>query len=126
MQRRNPLVLARIRGLPSDSRLFMPVVAQAELLAGVEVWPDGKRKRELRALYEQVLQSGVPIIPIDSAVAERYAVVFAQLRHDGRPIETHDIWIGAIALVHGLTVVSGDSHLRHIQGLRVEDWTIPG
>lgn len=122
IQRRHPAVVARLRALPSDASLFMPVVAQAELLAGVEAMAEGKRKQELHRLYEQTVRDVAEILPIDSRVAERFAMVFAQLRRDGRPIETNDIWVGAIALAHDPTVASGDAHLRFIQGLRVEDW----
>lgn len=125
LQRRHPGILARLALLPEGATLFMPVVAQAELLAGVEVMNDGKRKQELRQLYEQTVRDAAEVLPIDSRVAERFAVVFAQLRRDGRPIETNDIWVSAIALAHDLTVVSSDTHFRFVQGLRVEDWTNP-
>ncbi len=123
LQRRHPGVLARLRALPGDVTLFMPVIAQAELLAGVEIVAQGMRRDELRVLYEQTVLQAAEVLPIDSRVAERFAAIFAQLRRDGRPIETNDIWVGAIALVHDLTVVSADAHLRFIHDLRVEDWT---
>lgn len=124
IQRKNRVVLAKLQSLPDDSQFFMPVIAQAELLAGVEVMNDGGRKQELRRLYDETVGDATDILPIDSRVAERFAAIFAQLRRDGRPIETNDIWIGAIALVHELTVVSSDAHLRFIKGLPVEDWTV--
>ena len=125
LQRRHPGILARLAALPEGATLFMPVVAQAELLAGVEVMTEGKRKQELRRLYEQIVSDAAEVLAIDSRVAEHFASIFAQLRRDGRPIETNDIWVGAIALAHDLTVVSSDAHFRLIQGLRVEDWTVP-
>jgi predicted nucleic acid-binding protein len=125
LQRRHPVVLARLRSLPEEATLFMPVVAQAELLAGVESMADGQRKEELRRLYEETIQDAAEILPIDSRVAERFAIIFAQLRRDGRPIETNDIWLGAIAMAHDLTVVSNDVHLRFIEGFHVEDWSAP-
>lgn len=123
IQRRHPAVLARLKSLPEDAVLFLPVVAQAELLAGVETLPDGRRKAELRRLYEETLRDAADVLLIDSRVAEQFASIFGQLHRDGRPIETNDIWIGAIALAHDLTVVSNDAHLQFIKGLRVEDWT---
>lgn len=123
IQRRHPGVVARLQSLPEDATLFMPVVAQAELLAGVETLADGRRKQELRRLYEETIQEAADILPIDSRVAEHFARIFAELRRAGRPIETNDMWLGAIALAHDLTVASNDAHLRFIEGLRVEDWT---
>jgi len=123
IQRRDPAVLAKLKTLPEDASLYIPVIAQAELLAGVQMLPDGRRKRELQHLYDATMRDAAEIIPIDSRVAERFAFIFAQLRRNGTPIETNDIWVGAIAFVHDLTVASSDAHLRFIDGLRVEDWT---
>jgi predicted nucleic acid-binding protein len=123
IQRRHPAVVGKLQSLPEEATLFMPVVAQAELLAGVEALPDGRRKDELRRLYEETIQEAAEILPIDSRVAEQFARIFARLRRVGRPIETNDMWLGAIALAHDLTVASSDVHLHGIEGLRVEDWT---
>ena len=50
LQRGHPSVLARLQALAVDAVLYMPVVAQAELLAGVELTAAGRRKEELRRL----------------------------------------------------------------------------
>lgn len=123
LQRRHPAVLARLQGLPAEAVLYMPVVAQAELLAGVELTADGKRKEELRRLYEHAIGECADILVVDSAVAERFAGVLAHLRRKGRPIETNDIWVAAIALAHDLIVVSNDEHFQYVEGLQVENWT---
>ena len=123
IQRRHPAVVAKLQCLQEDATLFMPVIAQAELLAGVQTMADGGRKQELRRLYEETIQEAAEILPIESRVAEHFANIFARLRRAGRRIETNDIWLGAIAFAHDLTVASSDGHLRFIEGLRVEDWT---
>lgn len=123
IQRRHPRVMARLDQLPSDATISMPVVAQAELLAGVECLPPGSRRDEVRRLYEELVGDATDILPVDSSAAERFAGIFAQLRRDGRPIETNDMWIGAIALAHDLVVVSSDAHFQFIRGLAVQDWT---
>jgi len=102
----------------------MPVVAQAELLVGVELTASGRRKDELWRLYEHVVGQSAEVLPVDSRVAEQFAITFAQLHRAGRPIDTHDIWIAAIALVHDCIVVSNDAHFRSVEGLAVEDWTV--
>jgi predicted nucleic acid-binding protein len=125
LQRGHPRVVARVQALSADTILYMSVVAQAELLLGVEQLPDGHRKEELRQLYEQTLRTATEILPVDSRAAERFALVFVQLKRAGRPIPTNDIWASAIALVHDLTVVTNDGHFRAVEGLRTEDWTQP-
>ena len=37
LQRGHPSVLGRLQSLPGDVTLYMPVIAQAELLVGVEL-----------------------------------------------------------------------------------------
>ncbi len=69
LQRRDPAVLARLQGLPEGAVLYMPVVAQAELLAGVELTAEGNRKEELRRIYEEVICECTDVLPIDSPVA---------------------------------------------------------
>jgi predicted nucleic acid-binding protein len=123
IQRRHPAIMAHLNALPAGSSIYMPVVAQAELLVGVETIPNGKRKSRLRELYEESVATAADTIPIDSRVAERFAAISAQLRADGTPISTNDIWIGAIALVANMTVASTDAHMGYIRGLRVENWT---
>lgn len=56
LQRRHPSVLGRLQSLPGDATLYMPVIAQAELLVGVELAAEGRRKQELRALYETAIR----------------------------------------------------------------------
>jgi predicted nucleic acid-binding protein len=49
--------------------------------------------------------------------------VYVALRRIGRPIDTNDIWIAAVALVHGLVLVTSDEHFRYIPDLSIEDWS---
>jgi len=91
----------------------------------VELATDGTRKQQLKQLYDKTLEECTEILPIDSRVAERFALVFSQLRRAGHPVETNDMWVAAIALVHDLTVVSNDAHFCFIHGLKVADWSKP-
>ena len=123
LQRREAMVVRHIQSLPDAATLYMPVVAQAELLAGVELAVSAPRQQELRTLYAQFLTMAADILPITSEVAEQFAHIFANLRRKGRPIGTNDIWIAAMARVHNLVVVTNDEHFQYVEGLRVEDWS---
>jgi predicted nucleic acid-binding protein len=124
LQRREAMVVHHIQSLPDEATLYMPVVAQAELLAGVELAVSEPRKQELCTLYIQVITMAADILPITSEVAEQFAHIFANLRRKGRPIDTNDIWIAAIARVHNLIVVTNDEHFQYVEGLQVENWSI--
>ena len=123
LQRNHPAVLARIQGLPDETTIYMPVVAQAELLSGVELATHGPRKQKLLALYEQVVAETTDIIPVTSQVSEQYALILASLWRKGKPIKTNDIWIAAIAKAHDLILVTSDEHFQYVDDLQVEDWT---
>lgn len=123
LQRREAMVVNHIQSLPDEATLYMPVVAQAELLAGVELAVSEPRKQELRTLYRQVITKTADILLITSEVAEQFAHIFANLRRKGRPIDTNDIWIAAIARVHNLIVVTNDEHFQYVEGLQVENWS---
>jgi predicted nucleic acid-binding protein len=125
IQRNDPIVIAHMQSLPEEARIFMPVIVQGELLAGIELAASEAKKEELRRLYERVLAQATEILPVTSEVAEWYARIFAQLRRKGKPIPINDIWIAAIALAYGLILVTSDEHFQHIDGLQVEDWTKP-
>jgi len=125
LQRNHPAVIARLRSLPSDSTLYMPVIAQGELLVGIELIVSESRKQELRTLYDRTIAEVTEILPITSQVAEQYAAIFVNLRRKGKPIETNDIWIAAIALAYDLILVTSDEHFQYVEGLKVEDWTRP-
>jgi hypothetical protein len=55
LQRNHSAVVAHIRDLPDEAKLYMPVIAQAELLVGVTLAASEQRKRQLQTLYEQVV-----------------------------------------------------------------------
>lgn len=61
------------------------------------------------------------VLPFDAPAAEQ----FSQFRKLGVRIGTMDLRIGAIASVHGFTVLTRNTvDFERIPGLRIEDWTI--
>ncbi|WP_276372175.1 PIN domain-containing protein [Chryseolinea sp. H1M3-3] len=46
----------------------------------------------------------------------------SQLKAKGTPIPENDIWIGALAHQHGLTLVTRDKHFNSIETLQIENW----
>jgi tRNA(fMet)-specific endonuclease VapC len=107
---------ARMRGAIIETCL--PVAA--ELFYGVEFSAsrDLNRPRLVRAL------SRIKCRPFDRKAAEEYVRIAAQLRRIGRPMQQIDIMIAAIARSLGhCTVVTDDTDLSAVPGLRVESWS---
>ena len=117
LQRNHPDVLNHIQKLPEDATIYMPVVAQAELLVGIELTVAESHKQRLIALYEQLIIEIAEIVYINSQVAEQYAFIFTELRRKSRPIETNDIWIAAIAKAYNMILVTNDEHFQYVDGL---------
>lgn len=122
LQRGRQSVIEKLRTLPPSATVSLSVVSQAELLVGIERLAEGKRKLELAQFYKQSIEEAANILPITSAVAERFAIIFVALKRIGRPVATNDIWIAATAMEHGLTLVTNDSDFQLIEGVNTEDW----
>jgi tRNA(fMet)-specific endonuclease VapC len=124
IQERHPQVLARLGSLSADAQVFTSVVNVAELLRGVYLMPEGRRKRELLQLYRQVIGSAGDVLPLTLPVGEQFAETNAALRRKGRPIPINDVWIAALALVRGAVLVTNDAHFSNVEGLATENWTV--
>jgi tRNA(fMet)-specific endonuclease VapC len=98
-------------------RTCMPVVA--ELFYGVEF--SSTRDENLRRLQRAL--SGFICWPFERDAAEEYGRLAADLRRRGRAMSQIDVMVAAIALALGnCAVVSADSDLTAVPGLRVENW----
>ena len=64
--------------------------------------------------------------PFDDRAADRCGELRAHLARLGTPIGPNDMLIAAIALQHGLTVVTNNvREFRRVPALPVEDWSQP-
>jgi tRNA(fMet)-specific endonuclease VapC len=107
---------ARIAG--AKIGIGLPVLA--ELLAGVEY--SASRDRNLAIVNRNVRL--FRLWPFNEQAARVYGRLFAELRRSGRPMQSMDLMIAAIALSLGnCTVVTTDSDLLAVPGLTVENWT---
>jgi predicted nucleic acid-binding protein len=106
---------AFMRGHPQIKRLLQhadeiclnPIVV-GELLAGF--LRGAQRKKNERELETFLSSPRVKLLEIERETAERYAVILNALWDTGTPIPTHDVWIAASAMQHGLRIVTTDAH----------------
>ena len=91
----------------SAEDLYATAIAEAEILLGVAMLPDGKRKQGLVSAARQVfgLFAG-RILAFDSASAEHFAGIVAERRRIGRPINAFDAQIAAIARLAGMALAT--------------------
>ncbi|HEX4885593.1 MAG TPA: type II toxin-antitoxin system VapC family toxin [Casimicrobiaceae bacterium] len=104
--------------LREQPRACLPVIVLGEFRYGIAQSPH-------RAAYEEWLRAHVPqfeVLPVTGDTAVAYASLRAALKRNGTPIPANDAWIGAIALQHGLAIVSRDAHFDLVPGLRRRSW----
>ena len=103
--RSEPRVTALMR---VADRVILPFIALAELRTGFAAGTIG-RKNEA-ALTRFLASPRVEVQYADEQTTHHYATLFAQLRRQGTPIPTNDLWIAAIVLQHDLVLCTFDSH----------------
>lgn len=83
-------------------------ITQAEILTGIALLPNSKRRTALAVAAEQMFEEDFAglCLPFDAVAAKTYAVIVATRTRQGQPISTEDAQIAAIALAAGLTVVT--------------------
>ena len=57
-----------------------------------------------------LLKPGVRVLYADDQTTHHYAVLYRQLRAQGTPIPTNDMWVAALVLQHNLVLHSRDAH----------------
>jgi predicted nucleic acid-binding protein len=81
------------------------------------------RHDELIRAFEGLVLPRITVLPFDLESARIFGRLKASLEKQGRPRSEPDLRIAAIALQHGLTVVTGNvRHFAHMPGLTVENW----
>ena len=98
--------------LASAEAVFIPFVVVAELRAGFAA---GRRGSDNERILRRLLaKDGVRVLFPDDRTTQQYAAVYRQLRRQGTPIPTHDLWIAALVLQHDLVLHSRDRHFEHL------------
>jgi len=93
-------------------------ISIGELLSGFKA---GNKEQINRQELNIFLDSPrVTLYYVDEITAEFYSATLNQLKKQGTPIPTNDIWIAATALQQGLPVYTFDKHFEHIAGLLLQ------
>ena len=119
---RRPAGLAH-RFMQHSGRLFIPTIVLGELFAWAYRRDDPS---PLLKFINDDLLDDVGILTFDAACAEEYGKRRGTLLRQGTPVGEPDVMIAAVALVHGLTLVTHNTaDFRNIPRLRLDDWLAP-
>ncbi len=106
---------AAIKRISQAEHIWIPAPVLGELRA---VFAKGSKTAENELLLQEFLASQhVHVIAIDESVTRFYAKIFDQLRKDGTPIPTNDLWIAACVMYVSFPLYSLDAHFKNVQGL---------
>lgn len=109
-----------------EDRVFLSVVTLAELRYGIQRMDDGHRRRRLEVwLSEEIpLRFEGRLLPVNTAVADRWGEVVARREATGHRIGVMDAFIAATAIVHGLKLVTrNEADFRSAANEIVNPWT---
>jgi len=110
---------ARLQSLVAQApKICLPVIVLGEFRFGLI----GSCIRKVIEPALDELQAMSDVLSIDTETVGPYAKISHQLKQAGTPIPSNDLWIAALAVQHGLPIVSQDQHFDRVPGLRRLSW----
>jgi tRNA(fMet)-specific endonuclease VapC len=97
-----------VETVEAADEVWLPFIVAGELRAGFAVGSQGPRNEAV--LRRFLLKPGVGVLYADEQTTYHYATVYRQLRKQGTPIPTNDMWIAALVLQHSLGLYDRDAH----------------
>ena len=97
-----------------------------ELLKGVEILPDDKRKNIMYDFLQDYVKASFPVIDFDANAASVNAYFFGELKRLGKPLPETDLHIASIAKANNMILVTRNIKdfeplIEHCN-LAVENW----
>ena len=118
LRQRNPALMARWQAAKASEVLLCSVVVY-ELRHGAERSSNPAREHAKLDVFLAPFAS----LPFDDSCARKCGEIRHAFERNGKVIGPHDLQIAAIALQHGLTLVTHNiPEFSRIPGLKLEDW----
>lgn len=95
----------------------LPFPVLGELRAGFALGKHGRHNDA--ALRRFMAQPGVEALHSTEQSVRHYARLFRQLRRQGTPVPSNELWIAAVALEHELALLTRDAHFEHFGQLEL-------
>lgn len=108
------------------SDLYITAITVAELIAGAERLPRGRRREGLLISIEEIVEVQFVdrILPFDTKAARQFGKLAALLWRQGMNCKMADVQTAAIAQLHGARVATRDMKPFRAAGLNViNPWT---
>lgn len=106
----------------NKDKIFIPSIVYYEIIRGLK---SAGKKRKL--LVFQIFYDGAEHLYLDRndmETIDKAADIYVQL-HKGQMIEDNDIYIAAISMVNGCTLVTANTkHFGRVEGLNFVNWRV--
>ena len=102
-----------VRVIRSAREVAVPAVVLGELRTGFRLGDRADRNEE--ELQAFLADPAIRVLDVDDPAATIYADLLVDLRRQGTPLPTNDVWIAALAVREGATVLTYDDHFRRIR-----------
>ena len=111
-------VVAWLDGQPAES-IWLSTVTVFEARYGLALLADGQRKHLLQQRLDVLLQDELEnrVLPFDASAAAQAAVLAAERKQRGRPVDMRDTFIAGIALARRASIATRNT--RHFDDLTV-------
>ena len=117
----HPNLMTRMKLELEEQSCVISSAVRAEVRYGQAMMAANDKRRQPINL----LLNDLPTLSWDSAAADRYGLLMAELRRLGKPIGHMDTMIAAHAIATDLTVVTHNlGDFERVPHLKLEDWTI--
>jgi tRNA(fMet)-specific endonuclease VapC len=104
--------------LARAEQIVLPVIVLGEYRHGIA-------QSRHRASYENWLAGllhDCMVLDIQEPTTHHYAEITLELKRNGKPIPTNDIWIAALCRQHSLPLLSRDRHFDLVTGTKRIAW----
>jgi tRNA(fMet)-specific endonuclease VapC len=107
--------LSVVETVEHADEVWLPFIVLGELRAGFAVGTQGTRNEAV--LRRFLLKPGVGALYADEHTTHLYGAIYRQLRKQGTPIPTNDMWIAALVMQHSLVLFARDAHFDSLPQL---------
>jgi predicted nucleic acid-binding protein len=123
LMRENPAVVRRLSSLSAQDTVLLCPIVRGEIAYGLKRLPEGQRRSVLEAKAEKLFGAFL-CHEVTAAAAERYAQLKVVRQKKGLSLDENDLWIAAVALSLGATLITRDGDFREIDDLPVQNWAV--
>ncbi len=105
----------------TQAQFATTTICQAEILGGLAMLPDGKRRRSMLAAAQEIWDIDLEqrVFTFDSPSAQAFADILRRRKKAARPIQFVDAAIAAICATHKAAIITRDTAGFESCGIKV-------